>query len=171
MLAAIAEDAVATHSSTTDGTWKFIWTLQDVQAHTADHDLCLSCVYSQSFLLHCFFPSQEPPDTFLGRFSHGNKVISIEVLPGDPRAEIMWHGFDNSSKMMKSSGLSIEPWWTPTFTINSSLYPLPTWTRLPALIGIHPLHQLHNPLLHTKFSQHPPDDLPRCSIKGLLQVY
>ena len=38
-------------------------------------------------------------------------------------------------------------------------------------ICIHPLHQSHNPLLHTKFSQRPPDDLPRHSIKRLLQVY
>ena len=29
------------------------------------HDLRLSSIYSQSFLLHCFFLSQEPPDTFL----------------------------------------------------------------------------------------------------------
>ena len=35
-----------------------------------------------------FFPSQEPSDTFLERFSDDNKVIAIEVLPGDPRAEL-----------------------------------------------------------------------------------
>ena len=34
------------------------------------------------------FPCQEPPDTFLKRFSDDNKVISIEVFPGDPRAEL-----------------------------------------------------------------------------------
>ena len=28
--------------------------------------------------------------------------------------------------MMKRSGLSTEPWWTPTFTSNSSVYPAPT---------------------------------------------
>ena len=38
-------------------------------------------------------------------------------------------------------------------------------------IGIHPLDQSHYPLLHTKFSQRPPDDFPRHSIKHLLQVY
>ena len=27
-----------------------------VKARTTDHDLCLSCIYSQAFLLHCFFP-------------------------------------------------------------------------------------------------------------------
>ena len=31
--------------------------------------------------------------------------------------------------------------------------------------------QSHNPLLHTKFSQRPPDDIPRYSIKRLPQVY
>ena len=36
--------------------------------------------------------------------------------------------------------------------------------------GIHPLHQSHNPLGPTKFSQSPPDDHPRHSIKHLLQV-
>ena len=64
--------------------------LQEVQSRTADHDFCLFCIYSQSFLLHCFFPSQEPPDTFLKWFSDDNKVIGIEVLPGDPRAELSW---------------------------------------------------------------------------------
>ena len=90
VLAAIAEDAVAAHSSATDGARILAWTLQEVQSRTADHDLCLSCIYFQSFLLYCFFPSQEPPDTFLKRFSYDNKVIGIEVLPGDPRAELLW---------------------------------------------------------------------------------
>ena len=90
VLAAIAEDAVAAHFSATDSAWKLAWTLQEVQSRTADHDLCLSCIYSQSFLLHCFFPSQEPPDTFLEWFSDNNKVVGIEVLPGDPIAELSW---------------------------------------------------------------------------------
>ena len=64
--------------------------LQEVQSRTADHNLCLSCIYSQSFLLHCFFPCQEPPDTFLKQFSDDNKVICIQVFPGDPRAELSW---------------------------------------------------------------------------------
>ena len=38
-----------------------------------------------------------------------------------------------SSTMMKSSRLSTEPWSTPTFTSNSSLYPSPIRTRLLAL--------------------------------------
>ena len=38
--------------------------------------------------------------------------------------------------MMKSSGLSTDPWWTPTFTSNSSLYPSPTRTRLRAFAYI-----------------------------------
>ena len=44
--------------------------------------------FTLSFLLHCFFLSQKPPDTFLKRFSDDNKVICIEILPGDPRAEL-----------------------------------------------------------------------------------
>ena len=101
VLAAVTEDAVAAHSSRME----ICLTLQEVQASTIDHDLCLSCIYSQSFLFHCFFPSQEPPDTFLKRFSNDNKVMGIEVLPGDPRAEA-------SSTMMNSSGLILitEPW-------------------------------------------------------------
>ena len=35
-----------------------------------------------------------------------------------------------SNTMMKSSWLRTEPWWTPTPTPNSSLYPLPTLTLL-----------------------------------------
>ena len=56
LLAAFAEDAVAAHSSATDGAWKLGWTLQEVQSCTVDHDLCLSCIYSQSFLLHRGLP-------------------------------------------------------------------------------------------------------------------
>ena len=77
VLGAIAEDAVAAHSSATGGTWKLAYTLQEVQTHTKDHDLRLSYIYSQSFLLCCFFPSQEPPDTFLERFSDDNRVIKV----------------------------------------------------------------------------------------------
>ena len=62
LLAAIAEDAVTAHSSATDGAWKLTCSLQEVQACTADHNLRFSCIYSQSFLFHCFFPRQEPSD-------------------------------------------------------------------------------------------------------------
>ena len=44
VLAAIAENAVAAHSRATDGVWKLPGTLQEVQSHTTDHDLCLSCI-------------------------------------------------------------------------------------------------------------------------------
>ena len=45
--------------------------------------------YGTSFLsLPLLFPRQEPPDTFLEQFSDDNKIIGIEVLPGDPRAEL-----------------------------------------------------------------------------------
>ena len=81
VLAAVAEDAVAAQSSATDSTWKLAWALQEVQARTT-YDLHLSCIYSLSFLLHCFFPSQEPPDRFLKRFSDDNKVISVGPASG-----------------------------------------------------------------------------------------
>ena len=96
VLAVVAEDAVAAHSSVTDSAWKLTWTLQEVQACTTDHDLYLSCIYTQSFLLHCSFPSQEPPDTFLKWLSDDNKVIGIEVLPGDPRVELVWQDFKHN---------------------------------------------------------------------------
>ena len=98
VLAAIAEDAVAANSSATDGALKLAWTLQEVQARTTDHDLHLSCIYSQSFFLHCFFPSQEPLDTFLEWFNDDNKVIGIEVLPGDPRVELMRQCFKHNDE-------------------------------------------------------------------------
>ena len=50
--------------------------------------------------------------------------------------------------MMKSRGLSTEPWWTPTFTSNFTV-PLTNTDNSPR-IGIHPLHQSHNLLLHTQ---------------------
>ena len=48
----------------------------------------LSFLHLLSVLSSPLFPSQEPPDTFLKRFSDDNKVIGIEVLPGDPRVEL-----------------------------------------------------------------------------------
>ena len=41
-----------------------------------------------------------------------------------------------SSTMMKSKGLSTDPWWTPTFTSNSLLKPSQTRTRLHPLAYI-----------------------------------
>ena len=45
---------------------------------------------------------------------------------------------------MKSSRLSTEPWWTPTFTSNSSLYPSPTRTWLRALAYIPYTSTIHS---------------------------
>ena len=39
----------AAHLSATEGTWELAWTLLEVQAHTTDHELRLSCIYSHSF--------------------------------------------------------------------------------------------------------------------------
>ena len=77
VLAAIAEDDVAAHSSVTDSTWKLSWTLQEVQASNTDHHLCLSCIYTRS-------PFSSIASFFVW-FSNDNKVIGIEVFPGDPR--------------------------------------------------------------------------------------
>ena len=55
-----AAGAVAAHSSATDCTRKLAWTLQEVLICTTDHDLHLSCIYSQSFLSIASF-RQEPP--------------------------------------------------------------------------------------------------------------
>ena len=143
------------------------WTLQEIQAHTTDHDLRLSCIYSQSYLCHCFFPSQEPPDTFRERFSDDNKVIGIEVLPWDPRVELSWQGFKRNDE---------EQWAEYWALVNTNLHfklftvPLTNMDTAPR-IGICPLHQSHNALLHTKFSLLPPDDLPGYSVRCLLKVY
>ena len=126
VLAAVAEDAVAAHSSATDGAWKLSWTLQEIQTCTADHDLCLFYIYSQSFLFHCFFTSQEPSDTFLERFSDDKKVIGIEVLPEDSRAEISWKGFKHNDK---------EKWAEYWALVNTDLHnklftvPLTNWPK------------------------------------------
>ena len=123
--------------------------------------------FTLSFLLHCFFPSQEPPDTFLERFCDDNKVLGIEVLPGDPIAELSWQGFNHNDE---------EQWAEYWSLVNTNLHfklftvALANMDTAPR-IGIHPLHQSHNPLLHINFSQLPSDDLPRHSVKCLLQVY
>ena len=113
MLAAIAEDVVAAHSNATDGTWQLAWTLQEIQARTTDHDLRLSSIYSQSFLLNCFFPSQEPPYRFLKRFSDDNNVIGLAFLPRDPRAELAWQVFKHNDE---------EQWAEYRALVNTDLY-------------------------------------------------
>ena len=74
-----------------------------------------------------------------------------------------------SNTMMKSRG------WVPSLGEHPSslqtLHCTLTNTDTAPRIDTHPLHQSHNPLLHTKFSQRPSDDLPRHSIKRLPQVY
>ena len=104
VLTAFAEDAVAAHFSATDSVWELAWTLQEIQPHTTDHDLCLSCIYSEpfQFLLHFFFPGQEPSDTFLQPFSYDNKVISIEALPWDSTAELMWQCFKYNDEKQRA---------------------------------------------------------------------
>ena len=141
VLTAFAEDAVAAHSSATDSTWELAWTLQEIQPRTTDHDLCLSCIYSQPFLLHCFFPCQEPSDTFLQWFSYDDKVVSIEVLPWDPTAEFTWQGFKHNDK---------KQWAEYRALVNTNLHfklftvPLTNTYTAPG-IGIHSLYQVHYP--------------------------
>ena len=94
VLAPLAEDGVA---STPVRQIETRLNSAGVQAYTTDHDLCLSCIYSQPFLLHYFLPSQEPPDTFLERVSD-NKVIGMEVLQGDLRAELACQGFKHNDE-------------------------------------------------------------------------
>ena len=167
VLTAFAEDAVAAHSSATDSTWELAWTLQEIQPRTQDHDLCLSCLYSKPFLLHCFFPGQEPSDTFLQWFSYDNKVVSIEVLPWDPTAELTWQSFQHNDEKQRAEYRAL---------VNTNLHfklftvPLTNTDTAPGT-GTHSLYQAHYPLIHTKFPQCPPNDLPGHSVKCLLKVY
>ena len=117
-------------SSVEDGAWKLALTLQGVQAHTIDH--CLSCIYSRSFLLHCFYPSQEPPDTFFNWFSMITRSSALQPSQGTP----VQNSRDKASSTMMNRRLSTEPWWTPTYTSISLLYPSPTRTWLHSLAYI-----------------------------------
>ena len=90
---------------------------------------------------------------------HDNKVIGIEDLAGDPRAELMWQGFKHHHEEQWA-----EYWALVNTDLHFKLFTVPLTNTDTALhIGIHPLHQSHSPLLHTKFSQRPPDELPRQS--------
>ena len=77
VLAVVAEDAVATHSRPV---------LQIV--------IFVFPAFTLSLLHHCFSPS----DMFLKRFNNDNKVIGIEVLPGDLRVELSWQGFKHNDE-------------------------------------------------------------------------
>ena len=97
--------------------------------------MIISCIYSQLFLLHYFFPSQAPPDTFLERFSDANKVVSIEVFPEELRVQLTWQGFKHNDEEQRTKYRA--------FNSNSSLYLLPTWTWHTSTGSIKstPLHQ------------------------------
>ena len=149
-----------------DSTWELAWSLQEIQPRTTDHDLCLSCIYSQPFLLHCFFPCQEPSDTFLQWFSYDNKVVSIEVLPWDPTAELTWQCFQHNDEKQQTENRALV-----NTNLHFKLFTVPlTNTDMAPGIGIHSLYQTHYPLIHTKFPQCPPHDLPGPSVKCLLKV-
>ena len=77
-----------------------------------------------------------------------------------------WNSRDNASSTMTKYRASVNT------DLHFKLFTVPlTNTDTAPRIGVHPLHQSHSPLLHTKFSQRPPDELPRHWIKCLLQVY
>ena len=78
-----------------------------------------------------------------------------------------WQGFKHNDEEQRAEYQALL-----NTDLQFKLFTIPlTNTDTARRIGIHPLHQSHNPLLHIKFSQRPPDDLLRHSIKRLLQVY
>ena len=66
---------------------------------------------------------------------------------------------------MNSRGLSQEPWWTPTFTLNSSL----TNTHSASDIFMHALYEPHQPL-NLKLVNSPSDDTTGFMIECLFQI-
>ena len=133
VLAAIAEESVPAHSSATDSTW----TSSELCRRPRPVPQIIIFVFlalTQSFLLHCFFPNQETPDTFLEWFNDDNKVIGI-------RAELVWQGFKHNDeeqqaeyRVFLNTNLHFKLFTVPL--INMDMAPL---------ISIHPLHQSHNP--------------------------
>ena len=97
---------------------------------------------------HCFFPPQEPSDTFLQWFSYDNKVVNIEVLH-------VTHSGTHVTRLPAQ-------WWKAAGWVQSigehqpslqTLHcPLTNTDTAPG-IGIHSLYQAHYPLIHTKFPQ------------------
>ena len=130
--AAIAVDAVVTYSCTTDSAWAFAWPLQEVQVCTTDHEFCLSCIYPQPFLLHVFLPISKASWNFPPSItSHLCETRSSAYRSS--QAELVWQGLQHNDE---EQGLSMDPWWTPTFASNSWLEPSPTQTWLRALAYI-----------------------------------
>ena len=78
--------------------------------------------FSISVFHVCTFTSSSSMDTAL--------IIRSSAYSSSHRQPVR-NSLDRASDtMMKSSGLRTEPWWTPTPTPNSSLYPSPTLTLL-----------------------------------------
>ena len=78
--------------------------------------------FSISVFRVCTFTSSSSMDSAL--------IIRLSAYSSS-HGQPVWDSLDRASNtMMKSSGLRTEPWWTPTPTPNSSLYPSPTLTLL-----------------------------------------
>ena len=132
-----------------------------VQACNTDHDYCVSCIYSsiasfqvKSLLIRSSNNSAMIPKSSTKRSSKGNQEQNSRdkgFKHNDEEQQAEYPALMNADLHFK------------LFTV------LLTNTDIGPRIGIHPLHHSHNPLLHTKFSQRPPDDLLRYSIRGLEQ--
>ena len=69
--------------------------------------------------------------TFTSSSSMDPALIIRSSAYSSSHGQPVWNSLDRASNtMIKSSGLRTEPWWTPTPTPNSSLYPSPTLTLL-----------------------------------------
>ena len=123
---------------------KLIWTLQEVQARTTDHDLRISCIYSvlsPPLLLSKSRASWHLPPA-IQRWLQGHWYKGPPRGPQSGTRVARLH-----AQWWRASGW-VQSSWTPTFTSNFTV-PLTNMDMAP-LIGIHPLHQSHNP--HQVFS-------------------
>ena len=112
----------------TDSAWVFAWTLQEVQACTTVFPaFTLSPFSMASFHIKSLLTHSSRESAMMTRSSAYRSSQGTPALNSRDKA---------SSTMMKSKGLSTDPWWTPTFTSNSLLKPSPTRTRLRALAYI-----------------------------------
>ena len=131
--AAIAVDAVVAYSCTTYSAW----VLPELCKRSRPVPQIMTFVFP-AFTLNPFFSMASfHIKSLLTHSSRESAMMTRSSAYRSSQGTPARNSRDKaSSTMLKSKGLSTDPWWTPTYTSNSLLKPSPTRTRLRALAYI-----------------------------------
>ena len=87
LTAAVALNAAVPNSSKAHRARKLPGFAQGVQTSTADHDLCFSCIYAKSLLLHSVLPGQESNHALLHSVGNHDEIVRVQIFTRYTSAE------------------------------------------------------------------------------------